>query len=130
MTLTDRRAAILSLVQLAATLTALTLYAALQRRTASTLTLRADRARPLSQTSWRERGLLLAVATVLGVLLLAPIAALVHGALTVGAGAGGNGAEVWAERFDRAIEDSFAVKDESTAPIAVAMQPVSSSVSQ
>ena len=95
------QAAILSLVQLAATLTALTLYAALQRRTASTLTLRADRARPLSQTSWRERGLLLAVATVLGVLLLAPIAALVHGALTVGAGGG-----ITAANFVRLFEDT------------------------
>ena len=78
-------AAVLSFVQLATTLTVLTLYSALQRRTATTLTLRADRARPLREVSWAARGLLGAVAVVLGLLIVAPIAALVHGALTVGA---------------------------------------------
>ena len=82
------QAAILSFVQLGATLTALTLYSSLQRRTAATVTLRADRARPLRETSWAARGLLVAVAATLGVLIVAPIAALVHGAFTVGGDGG------------------------------------------
>ena len=82
------QAAVLSFVQLATTLTVLTLYSALQRRTATTLTLRADRARPLREVSWAARGLLVAVAVVLGALIAAPITALVHGALTVGATGG------------------------------------------
>ena len=94
-------AAILSLVQLAATLTALTLYSALQRRTASTLTLRADRARTLRRCSWAERALLAVVALALVALVLAPIAALVHGALTTGAGGG-----VTAANFRRLFEDT------------------------
>jgi thiamine transport system permease protein len=77
-------AAILSLVQLAATLLALVLYATFQRRVGTRLTLRADRAKRLRATSWRERALLASVLLVLGLLIVTPMAALVHGALTVG----------------------------------------------
>ena len=94
-------AAILSLVQLGTTLAALTLYSALQRRTAAAQTLHADRARSLRETSWAERGVAAAVAVVLGVLVLAPVAALVHGALTVGAGGG-----ITAANFTRLFEDT------------------------
>ena len=94
-------AAILSLVQLGTTLAALTLYSALQRRTAAAQTLHADRARSLRETSWAERGVVAAVAVVLGVLVLAPVAALVHGALTVGAGGG-----ITAANFTRLFEDT------------------------
>jgi thiamine transport system permease protein len=75
-------ASILALVQLAATLTALVLYSSLQRRAALAVRLRGDQSRPLRATSWGERGLLLYVAAVLGLLILAPMAALVHGAFT------------------------------------------------
>ena len=94
-------AAVLSLVQLGTTLTALTLYAALQRRAASTLTLRADRSRSLRETSWAERGLLALVAAALALLVLAPMAALVHGALTLGASGG-----VTAANFSRLFEET------------------------
>ena len=94
-------AAILSLVQLGTTLAALTLYSALQRRTAAAQTLHADRARSLRETSWAERGVVVTVAVVLGVLVLAPVAALVHGALTVGAGGG-----ITAANFTRLFEDT------------------------
>lgn len=94
-------AAILSLVQLLATLTALTMYSVLQRRTSSTQSLRADRARSLRQISWLERILLLSVLTVLGALVLAPVSALVHGALTTGADGG-----VTAANFAYLFEDT------------------------
>lgn len=77
-------AAVLSLVQLVATLAALVIYSALQRRAATQVTLRADTAKPLARTSRAERVLLVAVALGLGALILAPVAALVHGAFTVG----------------------------------------------
>jgi thiamine transport system permease protein len=94
-------AAILSFVQLSATLTALVLYSALQRRTAATVELRADRAKPLRETTWVTRALLVAVVTTLGVLIVAPLAALVHGALTLGA----SGA-VTAGNFTALFEDT------------------------
>ena len=94
-------ASILALVQLATTLAALTLYSALQRRTAVTQALRTDRAKPLAATSIAERGLMLAVAAMLGLLVLAPIAALIHGAFTIG----GSGA-LTAANFTRLFEDS------------------------
>jgi thiamine transport system permease protein len=77
-------AAVLAMVQLAATLAALVVYSALQRRAATRVTLRADRAKPLARTSRLERALLAAVALGLGALIVAPIAALVSGALTSG----------------------------------------------
>ncbi|MBM3139545.1 MAG: iron ABC transporter permease [Chloroflexi bacterium] len=80
-------AAILGFVQLAATLAALVVYATLQRRLGTRLGLRPDRARPLGTTSRPERALLVAVLLGLALLIVAPIAALVHGALTVGASA-------------------------------------------
>ena len=52
------------------------------------------------------------------------------GVSTLATVAAGNGADIWAERFDRTLEDIFAVQDEITDPIAAAIQPVSSSVSQ
>ena len=93
-------AAVLSCVQIAATVGALGAYSLLQRRTARPLARRTDRARPLRETSRAERALLLAVAAALGLLIAAPLAALVHGALTVGA-AGVTGAN-----FARAFEDT------------------------
>ena len=52
------QAAILSFVQLATTLAALTLYSVFQRRRTAVFTLRPDRARPLRRTSAAERALL------------------------------------------------------------------------
>ncbi|MSQ41867.1 MAG: iron ABC transporter permease [Dehalococcoidia bacterium] len=95
------QAAVLAFVQLVATSTALMLYALFQRRSAAALALRADRARPLRRTSAAERLLLAIVVLVLGVLVLAPLAALVHGALTVGADGG-----VTAANFTRLFEDT------------------------
>ncbi len=77
-------AAVLAMVQLAATLAALVIYSALQRRAATQVTLRADRAKPLARTSRAERTLLVAVALGLGALIVTPIAGLVHGAFTAG----------------------------------------------
>lgn len=77
-------AAVLAMVQLTATLAALVVYSALQRRAASRVSLRADRARPLARTTLPERLLLAAVALGLGALIVAPITALVSGALTSG----------------------------------------------
>lgn len=95
------QAAVLSLVQITATLTALTLYAAFQGRMARSLVLRQERAQPLGATSWRQRVLLVAVLLALVVLVAAPLAALVHGALTEGA----SGA-LTAGNFRRLFEDT------------------------
>ena len=95
------QAAILSFVQLATTLAALTLYSVFQRRRTAVFTLRPDRARPLRRTSAAERALLALVAAGLGVLIVAPLGALVHGALTVGADGGVTGAN-----FSRLFEES------------------------
>ena len=78
-------AAILSLVQLGATLAALSAYAWLQRRAAARQPLRADRARPLSALSWRARALAAAEGLALALFLGAPLAALAWGALSVDA---------------------------------------------
>jgi thiamine transport system permease protein len=94
-------AAVLSVVQITATIAALGGYSLLQRRTARPLARRSERARPLGETSWAERGLALAVGVVLVLLVLAPLVALVHGALTVG-GSGG----VTAANFERLFEDT------------------------
>jgi thiamine transport system permease protein len=94
-------AAILSLVQLGTTLAALTLYSWLQRRTTASFVLRADRSRPLRETSSAERALLAGVAVMLGLLILAPLAALVLGALTTGGDGGVTGAN-----FARLFEDT------------------------
>jgi len=94
-------AAILSLVQLATTLAALTLYSWLQRRTTATFVLRADRSRPLRETSTAERALLAGVAVILGLLIVAPLAALILGAFTTG----GEGA-VTGANFARLFEDT------------------------
>ena len=95
------QAAILSFMQLATTLAALTLYSVFQRRRTAVFTLRPDRARPLRRTSAAERALLALVAAGLGVLIVAPLGALVHGALTVGADGGVTGAN-----FSRLFEES------------------------
>jgi len=79
-------AALLSLIQLTATLAALWLQSALQRRLAITRVVRPDRARTLMQAGWGTRGLFAAVVLVLGVLSLAPLAALIEGAFTIGSG--------------------------------------------
>jgi len=76
-------AAILSLVQLGATLAALTAYAWLQRRAAADRVPRADRARPVSALSWRARSLAATEGLALALLLGVPLAALAWGALTV-----------------------------------------------
>ena len=94
-------AAVLSIVQITATVVVLGGYSLLQRRAARPLARRAERARPLRETSRAERALALAVAVVLGLLLLAPLAALVHGALTLGASDG-----VTAANFRRLFEDT------------------------
>ena len=94
-------AAVLSIVQITATVVVLGGYSLLQRRAARPLARRTERARPLRETSRAERALALAVAVVLGLLLLAPLAALVHGALTLGASDG-----VTAANFRRLFEDT------------------------
>lgn len=94
-------AALLSLVQLAATLGALVIYASLQRRMGHRLGLRADRARPLRAVGAADRALLAAVVLGLGMLVLAPIAALAHGAVSVGASGSLTGAN-----FTRLFEDT------------------------
>jgi thiamine transport system permease protein len=78
-------AALVSMVQIVATITALTIYALLQRRTARALTMRGERAKRLREASWGQCLLALVVFVVLSVFIVAPMAALVHGALTVGA---------------------------------------------
>ena len=95
------QAAILSAVQLTATLSALVLYSALQRRSSTTLVLRADRAKPLRETSRATRGLVVLVVLVIGVLIVAPLAALAHGALTLGASNG-----ITAEHFRALFRDT------------------------
>ncbi len=79
-------AAILSLVQIGATLGALGTYAWLQRRIAAHQVQRPDRARPLSALSWRARSLAAAEGLLLALFLGAPLAALAWGALTVDLG--------------------------------------------
>jgi len=76
-------AAILSLVQLGATMAALTAYAWLQRRTASRQQLRAEHARSFSVLSWRVRAFTVAEGLVLVLFLGAPLVALVWGSLSV-----------------------------------------------
>ena len=93
-------AAVLSFVQLGATLGAFTLYGWLQRRPATPLTPRADRARVLVDTSRAERALLLGVLGGFALLIGAPIAALVHGALTVGS------ESITLDNFGRLFEDT------------------------
>ncbi|MDA1002615.1 MAG: iron ABC transporter permease [Chloroflexi bacterium] len=94
-------AALLSLVQLVATLAALMVYASLQRRLGHRVGLRADRARALGATGWADRTLFAAVVIGLAALVLAPIGALVHGALSVGASGAVTGAN-----FTRLFEDT------------------------
>ena len=94
-------ASVLSLVQIATTVAALSGYAFVQRRTARPLARRSERARPWRDTARAERALALAVAAVLALLILAPLAALVHGAFTLGASDG-----VTAANFERLFEDT------------------------
>ncbi len=77
-------AAVLSLVQLTATLAALWLHSLLQRGAATTRTIRPDRAKALAEAGWGGRALLAGVAAVLGLLIVTPLAALLHGAFTIG----------------------------------------------
>ncbi len=76
-------AAILALVQLGATMAALTAYAWLQRRTASRQSLRAEHARSFSALSWHVRAFTVAGGLVLVLFLGAPLVALVWGSLSV-----------------------------------------------
>ena len=78
-------AAILSLLQIGATLGTLSAYAWLQRRIAAHRTQRPDRARPLAALSRRARSLAAAEGLLLALYLGAPLAALVWGSLSVGA---------------------------------------------
>lgn len=94
-------ASILSLVQIAATVAALLAYTALQRRIARPGALHTDRARGWRALSTTERAVTTAVTVTLVLLLAAPIAALIHGALTVGA----SGA-LTAGNFTRLFEDT------------------------
>ena len=93
-------ASVLAFVQIAATISALMIYALLQRRAVRPMTLRAERSHPLRETSRPERTLIVGVAVVLGLLILAPLAALVHGAFTVGA------ETVTIDNFTRLFEDT------------------------
>ncbi len=79
-------AAILSLVQIGATLGTLSAYAWLQRRVAARHVQRPDRALALSALSWRTRSLAVAEGLLLALFLGAPLAALAWGALTVDVG--------------------------------------------
>lgn len=78
-------AALVSLIQIVATIVALTLYSAFQRGATRSLTLRGERTTRLRQAGWAQRALAFLVMVVLLVFVVAPMAALVHGALTVGA---------------------------------------------
>ncbi len=77
-------AAILSLLQIGATLGALGAYAWLQRRIAAHRTQRPDRALPLAALSWRARSLAAGGGLLLALYLGAPLAALAWGSLSVG----------------------------------------------
>ena len=77
-------AAVLSLIQLATTLAALSLQSTLQRRMTTARVMRPDRARTLSEVGWGIRALFAAVFAMLAALILAPLAALLHGAFTIG----------------------------------------------
>ena len=94
-------AAVLSLVQIATTVAVLSGYAIVQRRSARPLARRSERARPWGETAPAGRALALAVGLVLALLILAPLAALVYGAFTLGASDG-----VTAANFGRLFEDT------------------------
>ena len=94
-------AAVLSLVQIATTVAVLSGYAIVQRRSARPLARRSERARSWGETAPAGRALALAVGLVLALLILAPLAALVHGAFTLGASDG-----VTAANFERLFEDT------------------------
>ncbi|MFN8585148.1 MAG: iron ABC transporter permease [Dehalococcoidia bacterium] len=78
-------AALVSTIQIGATITALTLYSYFQRGATRSLTLRGERSRRLREAGWGQRLLAFPVVVALGVFIVAPMAALVHGAFTVGA---------------------------------------------
>ena len=94
-------AAVLSLIQIAATVAVLGGYGLIQRRSARPLARRGERARPWRDATGGERLLAISVAIVLALLILAPLAALVHGAFTLGA----DGA-VTTRNFERLFEDT------------------------
>jgi thiamine transport system permease protein len=94
-------AAILSFAQLVATLTALVIFMTMRRRMVRRLGRRADRSKRLREAAWAERGLVLLVLIIVGPLVVVPIAALVYGAVSVGASGDVTGANFVA-LFDRA----------------------------
>lgn len=78
-------AALVSLIQIIATTVALTLYSFFQGRATRSLAMRGERNPTLRRAGWGQRLIAFLVVVVLGVFVVAPMAALVHGALTVGA---------------------------------------------
>jgi thiamine transport system permease protein len=94
-------AAVLSLVQIATTITALGGYSLIQRRSARPLLRRSDRARQWQETTLPERMLALAVAAVLSLLILTPLITLVYSAFTLGASDG-----ITAANFERLFQDT------------------------
>jgi thiamine transport system permease protein len=94
-------AALVSLVQIVTTITALSIYALFQRRASRAVTMRGERSRRLREASWGQRFLTLIVVVVLTAFILAPLAALVHGALTIGASD-----VVTTSNFERLFEDT------------------------
>jgi thiamine transport system permease protein len=94
-------AALISLVQIVATITALTIYAVLQRTATRSLSMRGERSKRLREASWGQRLLTLVVLVALAAFIIAPLAALVHGALTVG-----TTEVVTTANFERLFEDT------------------------
>ncbi len=94
-------AALISLVQIVATISALTVYSLLQRQATRSLAMRGERAKRLRDASWGQRLLTLLVVVVLVAFIVTPMAALVHGAVTVGASDLVTGAN-----FERLFEDT------------------------
>lgn len=94
-------AAFVSLIQIVATIVALTIYALLQRGASRSLTLRGERSKRLRDANWGQRLLTFFVVAALGLFIVTPMAALVHGAVTVGASD-----LVTGENFARLFEDT------------------------
>ena len=76
-------AATLGLVQLAVTIPVLVLYAGAQRRLTARARLTRTPGRPLRQTSWRERIVVLFVLVATCILVVAPVVAVIRGATMI-----------------------------------------------
>ncbi len=94
-------AAAVSAVQIVTTVTMLVAYALLQRQIARPLTQRTARPARLRDAPWSQRLLALVVVLVLTALIVAPMAALVLGALTAG-----NEGHITYANFTRLFEDT------------------------